>query len=143
MHHLLYASAGVRRFAGAEIEDILETSRRNNAVTGITGMLLYADGNFIQYIEGEAEALDALFARISADRRHRRPMVLSRGPIEARGFSDWSMGYKPLDAADRRPLARFDLSRAALDARLDAALPKVVLAMMRQFYATNHARAVD
>lgn len=70
---------------------ILLTSRRNNERDGITG-LLYDDGvRFLQVLEGEMDQVDATFARIKADPRHRAVVVLSRRPIDAREFGDWAM----------------------------------------------------
>jgi hypothetical protein len=41
----------------AEIDVILEQARRRNIETGITGILFYLDGNFLQLLEGEEPAL--------------------------------------------------------------------------------------
>jgi hypothetical protein len=70
---------------------ILLTSRRNNERDGITG-LLYDDGvRFLQVLEGEMEQVDAAFARIKVDPRHRAVVVLSRRAIDVREFGDWAM----------------------------------------------------
>jgi hypothetical protein len=70
---------------------ILLTSRRNNQRDGITG-LLYDDGvRFLQVLEGEMAQVDAAYARIKSDPRHRAVVVLSRRQIEAREFGDWAM----------------------------------------------------
>lgn len=70
---------------------ILLTSRRNNERDGVTG-LLYDDGvRFLQVLEGEMDRVDATFARIKADPRHRAVVVLSRRPVEAREFGEWAM----------------------------------------------------
>jgi hypothetical protein len=44
---------------------ILATARRNNARRGITGALICRHDIYLQLIEGEGDAIDALFARIS------------------------------------------------------------------------------
>lgn len=75
--------------------------------------------------------------------RHHLITTLFRGPIEARNFAEWSMGYKPVEGSDIEAVGHVDLSKASLDERLTSELPKIALAMMRQFYRTNHARAVD
>ncbi len=70
---------------------ILLTSRRNNGRDGITG-LLYDDGvRFLQVLEGDTEKVDAAFARIKGDPRHRAVVILSRRPIDKREFGDWAM----------------------------------------------------
>ena len=40
---------------------------------GITGLLLFIDGGFLQMLEGEERAVRELYTRIAADRRHLNP----------------------------------------------------------------------
>lgn len=49
------------------------------------------DGVFLQYLEGEIEDVDALFAKISRDVRHRDVKILERRVVDRRMFVDWSM----------------------------------------------------
>lgn len=76
IYQLLYVSGAVGRPTEEEVEQILAVSRRNNAELGVTGMLLYADGAFIQVLEGEESTVKTLSHRISRDPRHRNYMVL-------------------------------------------------------------------
>lgn len=84
-----------------DVAPVLQVSRRNNARDGISG-LLYADGRrFLQVLEGEDSVVEAAFARISADPRHRAVVVLSRREIAAREFGEWAMAHRaPGDDAD-------------------------------------------
>ena len=91
-------------FSEEELIQLLETSRQNNAKIGVTGMLLYKDGNFMQLIEGPEEAVRALHAKISIDPRHRGLITLLQGHQENREFQDWAMGFQSLDAAGLRKL---------------------------------------
>lgn len=94
---LVYVSSAVRLFSGAQLRGLLVLSRRNNVAAGITGMLLYRQGNFIQVLEGgEAEVRDR-FARICRDPRHRGVFVIDEGFADARCFPDWSMGFHDFD----------------------------------------------
>jgi Sensors of blue-light using FAD len=61
----------VKPFSTEELTDLLRKSRDNNAALGITGMLLYKDGNFMQVLEGDEERVRALATKVSQDRRHR------------------------------------------------------------------------
>jgi hypothetical protein len=58
--------------------------------------LLYKDGDFIQLIEGDKEAVKALFATISADPRHNQTFVLLEEETDRSLFNDWSMGFRDL-----------------------------------------------
>ena len=96
MVSLIYVSSAVQLFSQAELLALLETSRRNNIQAGITGMLLYKDGNFMQAIEGAPVEIRRLHERISRDPRHAGLITLSERRIEQRQFSDWSIGFRNL-----------------------------------------------
>lgn len=81
-----------------DLERILTASRRNNAARGVTGMLCHYDGSFLQFLEGEADQVEATFRTILADDRHAGVLEVFRGPIEERMFPDWTMALaKPGD----------------------------------------------
>lgn len=84
------------------MSDLLATSRENNAKLGITGMLLYKDGNFMQVFEGEEEAVRALYEKIRADSRRSGVITLQQVLAEERQFPDWSMGFRNLDSPELR-----------------------------------------
>lgn len=91
--HCIYASKASRTFQEHAIPDLLAAARRNNADRGITGMLLYIEGNFFQVLEGEETAVTEVFERIRLDPRHGRVTLIIREPLFERAFSDWSMGF--------------------------------------------------
>jgi hypothetical protein len=137
MLQMLYVSGASRPLSTDEIEKILAVSRRNNLRDGVTGMLLWADGVFIQILEGEAKTVRSVFQRIEADDRHKNVMVVLEQAAGKRLFTQWSMGFKRLDeemAADRKI---FQISRAALKDRIvgdDGGLfLETVLAFSRDF----------
>lgn len=136
MYYLLYASSAVERFSDEQLEALLEVSRRNNETVNVSGMLLYYDGSFIQYIEGEKADVETLFERISLDSRHFGVFVLDKGDISTRALPHWKMGYTSLSAEDEKTLGAFDLTKEALELELDPELPRSVLSMMRTFYRT-------
>jgi len=93
LEQLIYTSTAVKDFGELELSHLLLQARRNNERAGVTGMLLYHQRSFLQVIEGEAAALDALFARIGRDERHNRVSALLRQPVPSRQFADWAMGF--------------------------------------------------
>lgn len=93
---LLYTSNASTAFDDDALDALLTSSRRANAEQGITGMLLYRGGRFVQVLEGERELVLALLDRIRADERHADVRVLIDEPLQRRLFADWSMGYQPL-----------------------------------------------
>ena len=101
LRQLLYASSAAGPPAADSLAQILAASHRNNAATGITGALLYADGNFLQVLEGDAEAVSKTFARVSRDPRHRGVIKMIDRTVAARSYPDWAMGLvKPETLGD-------------------------------------------
>lgn len=90
---LIYASRENLEVNDTTINEILEAARKANQARGLTGYLLYMHGTFAQYLEGEADEVEAIFARISGDPRHRDVTVIARGSIGQRLFNGWSMGF--------------------------------------------------
>ncbi len=90
---LVYASAATRDFGPSELAQILTKSGRNNLRAGITGMLLYRSGNFIQTIEGPAAAVDTLLKRIACDPR--RTATLRASPASAIFYAGSKKGRRP------------------------------------------------
>ena len=82
MFFLVYVSMAQEKMSKEDLLDILAQSREANAKAGITGMLLYKDGNFMQALEGEETAVRALYARICRDPRHRGILTLVEGERE-------------------------------------------------------------
>jgi hypothetical protein len=79
----------------AILSAILVTARRNNSRRGITGALICRQDIYLQLIEGDADAIDAVFARIRHDDRHLAVTLLSRATVPARVFPDWAMMHDP------------------------------------------------
>lgn len=94
---LAYLSSAAQLMNPGELGDVLETSRRNNARADITGLLCHYDGSFMQFLEGEADRVEALYARISRDRRHSQMLRVYTVDIPSRAFGDWSMGVVRAD----------------------------------------------
>lgn len=76
---------------------ILAKSRVNNRKNGLVGVLYFGDGAFFQCLEGEEEAVNALFTKIEQDPRHKDVRLISKKYISQLSFPDWSMKYAPLD----------------------------------------------
>lgn len=94
LYSLVYSSTAVEPFDDERLTDLLEHSRRENGRSGITGMLLYRKGRFIQFLEGPEDRVRALIARITADPRHTGLRVMLDGHPQERQFADWTMGYE-------------------------------------------------
>ncbi len=89
---LLYVSRAVDT-SPAAIEAILTQSRSHNPASGITGVLCYGGGIFLQAIEGGRSTVSELFGSIQADTRHKDVELLAFEEISERRFGGWTMGH--------------------------------------------------
>jgi len=94
---LIYASVTPREMSYAELTAILRTAEAHNSQQSITGILCYSRGSFLQALEGERDAVNALYNRIVRDPRHESCTILRYGRIAARAYDDWSMKLVGLD----------------------------------------------
>lgn len=92
MYNLVYKSIA-NSLTSAQVDEILMESREFNDKHEITGCLIYHDGFFVQYLEGNAEIVLVLFEKIRVDKRHYEVILLSQGNIYSREFDTWSMAY--------------------------------------------------
>lgn len=90
---LIYVSRFAAGLNRKDLENILRVSRALNRRKGITGVLCYAPGLFLQCLEGPRAAVNELYGRIVSDRRHRQPTLLAYEDINVRMFECWSMAY--------------------------------------------------
>ena len=97
---LLYVSTPVGPITTYVTTSILEVSSVNNKKTDITGVLCQGSGIFLQVIEGQRSAINALFSRIMADTRHKNVEILSMEEIEQRRYGLWSMALVQLSMDD-------------------------------------------
>ncbi|MBU1309257.1 MAG: BLUF domain-containing protein [Gammaproteobacteria bacterium] len=93
---LVYLSERCANTDEAAINKIKLRAEHNNHRRNITGALLFTEHYFLQYLEGEAAIVDALYASICRDKRHTNARLLLRKPITQRDFSRWSLGVKKL-----------------------------------------------
>jgi hypothetical protein len=98
---VVYVSSATAPWSEEDLLRALETFQARNVRRGITGLLLYCDGNFMQAIEGPRAEIIDLERRIAADPRHRGFLALSKRGISTREFSGWSMGFRSLTDRDR------------------------------------------
>jgi len=80
---------------------LLEQSRNRNKRQNVTGMLLYAGGNFFQVLEGEKEDVEEIYEAICQDDRNTGNILVIKGPIDERVFSNWWMGFSRLTVKDK------------------------------------------
>jgi hypothetical protein len=100
VYQFVYVSSEVITFTEERLQKLLEISRRKNSECGVTGLLLYVNGNFIQLLEGAKKDVLVTISRIRADNRHRGMNTLLDAECEKRDFENWSMGFKRVDGLE-------------------------------------------
>jgi hypothetical protein len=108
LFRMAYVSTASKSFDSAELREMLKESNRRNKEAGITGILLYKDGQFMQVLEGPGQAVAETFSRISKDPRHHGIMVLLKGAVQERRFPDWSMAFRDLNLPDHQDVPGFN-----------------------------------
>ena len=103
---LLYASRVLDKRPEA-IDAILAQSRQYNPTCGITGILCYGGGIFLQAIEGGRMPVNELYGHIQRDSRHSEVALLLYEEITERRFSGWTMGLVNLQKLNHSILLKY------------------------------------
>ena len=97
---LLYVSKPVGPITTHVTASLLENSRLSNNKSEITGVLCQGSGIYMQVLEGERSAINALYSRIIADTRHHQVELLSFEEVDQRQYGQWSMALVQLSVDD-------------------------------------------
>ena len=112
MIQMIYASAAAQPFPPESLRVLLSKARVRNALYGVSGMLLYHSGSFLQVVEGPEEHVDRIIDSVFRDPRHVNTRTLSRQSIASREFEAWSMGFVDTTLVLTQPTGHVDYHRA-------------------------------
>jgi len=105
---LIYASRSVAAIDDRTMEAILAQSRRNNAETGVTGVLCACPGDvYLQALEGGREEVNRLYATVTRDGRHADVTLLEYAEIDQRRFAGWRMGKVDLNRVNAAVILKY------------------------------------
>jgi hypothetical protein len=130
---LMYASRAVAAVDQDQLLAILRKSKANNPAVGVTGVLCYSEGIFLQALEGGRSAVNALYNRISSDTRHSQVELLTYEEIGERRFAGWSMGQVNMSRLNPGLMLKYS-ERAMLDPY--AVSGRVSMALFEELMAT-------
>lgn len=115
VYYITYTSRlSMRYFLDTQvIHELCEQAHHNNQVHGVTGFLLFRQGRFLQYIEGQRDAIKQLYSNIQRDPRNVDTQILLEGTRDERLFDQWAMHCVDLAQHDSseemsRSFAKFD-----------------------------------
>lgn len=138
VYRLMYMSTAVRDMRDAELEEILKAARDFNQTQDISGMLLYSERQFVQYLEGTEFAVESLYKKIARDPRHTGVIRLFSGPYPRRIFPDWCMGFQHYDKAGEIPIkGAIDLCLTSVREAIPPDAPEEIIVFMENFYLNS------
>lgn len=105
---IAYASEAVSDLPEDRLVALVEDAARFNRDAGLTGILLFDGGRFLQYVEGPEDALNIAYGRILAASSHREIVELARGRVGRRMFPYWSMRLLPAGSRELSQAAYAD-----------------------------------
>lgn len=108
---LIYFSAATAGMSYGSLVEIMDHAQSRNVERGITGILCYGSGQFLQALEGDREAVNTLYHQIAADARHVDCQLMQVTEIESRAFPEWTMkvvNWEDGDTARRRAVLQVD-----------------------------------
>lgn len=136
LYNMVYCSRAAADVDAAAVDRIVASAHRNNPRLNITGMLVFGEGIFFQWLEGPRASITGLMEQLRRDVRHSDLIVISEiEESRERLFPDWDMelveaghirevlvdtlavDHEPRNAAALRSLL------AQLDARLSTSVP--------------------
>lgn len=89
---LVYRSRAVNALSPPDLLQLTHAAQARNRHEALTGVVLYDNQNFFQWLEGPRDSLDRVMQSIRQDRRHTSIEVLSTQAVPARTFPNWDMG---------------------------------------------------
>ncbi|MCD6061890.1 MAG: hypothetical protein K0S16_2201 [Moraxellaceae bacterium] len=108
MRAICYVSTACWQLDDSELEHLLQAARTRNREHGITGLLLYCEGSFMQYLEGPKADIAPVWDIIRADEKHNHIITLFDRTVPARLYSDWTMAYRRTEPPDFAKLLNSD-----------------------------------
>lgn len=95
IRRLLYTSTSCLEPTELTIEEQVEAIARKAALrneeTGVTGVLVFVEDQFIQILEGESDAVEDAFERICCDFQHTNVKLIDLIAVKERLFGAWNM----------------------------------------------------
>ncbi len=91
LSNLVYRSRAVQPLSAPELHELALAAQSRNRNEAVTGLVLYDDDRFFQWLEGPTDSLERIMQSIWNDPRHTDIEVLHTQPIAARTFGKWNM----------------------------------------------------
>jgi len=130
---LMYASRATDGVQQEDLVAILKKSKLHNPGLGVTGVLCFSGGIFLQVLEGGRMPVSKLYNHIATDKRHHDVVLLKYEEVQERSFAGWSMGQVNLNRLNPGLLLKYS-EKAELDPY--AVSGEVSMALFNELVAT-------
>jgi hypothetical protein len=106
---LAYRSRAVTPPTDRELDVLLGNAQSRNRAEQLSGLLIYDQGYYFQWLEGPQEALQRVWNSIRHDPRHRDVQILREQTMPKRFFGEWDLRLA------RRARGKLDAALAVLE----------------------------
>jgi hypothetical protein len=99
---LVYQSQSVAPMSEPDLQRLVASSQARNRKEGVTGLLIYDQGRFLQWLEGPTAGVGRVWQSISEDPRHTDVSVLgqSTAPVRFFGANAMALGKRRGDGEE-------------------------------------------
>ena len=88
---VVYRSRAITPLLDQNLKSLMRAAQSRNRREAITGVLLYDDSRFFQWLEGPVDGVARVMDSIHSDPRHKDLEILTRRSATMRRFKDWDM----------------------------------------------------
>lgn len=131
---LVYVSTATRLMTDEDLQAMLKKAVARNHINGLSGVLLYNDGSFMQCLEGTKAAVLETYGRIKVNPAHRGVTELLMEPIATRSFEGWDMDFLHSSRGEMQALSLANWHRVRGEE--DRADDSPGLILLRDFWRT-------
>ncbi|MGB3345193.1 MAG: BLUF domain-containing protein [Aequorivita sp.] len=133
LYSLCYISNAVKLWQQDQLHQLYNSCKLRNRINGITGILIYCEGTFIEVLEGKMDRLHHLFSQIRNDERHDQITLMLDSPIEHRLFNTFRTAS--LNLSSLKLLNSFELE---LQRQKPSKYTKKLQAIIKPFFEPAH-----
>jgi hypothetical protein len=90
---ICYVSSQKNSLKISDLNNLFNSTKINNTYVGISGILIYKSGNFLQILEGDVGKVDRLYQKILLDNRHHSIIMLIDTEICDRIFESYNTEF--------------------------------------------------
>ena len=134
---VVYVSTAKTLLNDQELVALLTSARKSNDELGVTGVLLYHDGSFLQYFEGPHASVDQVYNKVRHSSMHHGLLELMREPIATRRFGSWSMGFTQVPKDAILQLSNTLWLHGQAQAEAASGADSMGVALLKEFWESN------